>query len=709
MQPDGGSPHRAREQDPSYFQLSFAQSPIGQAHVAPDGAWLLVNRALSDLLGPPDGPHRIDDIESGSGLYDVIDSAHRDVVRRRLHDIVATGVGASFDSRMVRSDGAMLDVRLSIGVVRDHHAAPVCLLAQVVDRTAEVRANMDLQAARARFESLVASSNDAVIVLDEDGIMRYVSASMERLVGYPSDFFTDRPIGGLMHPDDLDLVWKRFRRLLETGETTTVSYRVTHLNGTQRWLEATCSDRRDDPAIGGIVANVHDITARIDAVEAFRHQAMHDDLTGLPNRTLLTDRILTAISRALRSGRTFALLFCDLDRFKHVNDTLGHDVGDTMLIEMARRMRRHLRRSDTLARLGGDEFVVVVEDLDPASADEVAGRVAADLLASVAEPIVVGDQPLTMSVSIGIAVHHAGQSVKDMLRDADVAMYTAKDRGRNRSVVYDGAMRALTQHRFAMDALVRRALAGEGIVVEYQPIVALDTQRIVGAEALTRIELDGIRHMPGDFIDAAEEVGTIVPLGRKVLQRALLEAATWRPTTSISVNLSARQLADPMLPDIVIDALRAADVPASRLLLEVTETSLVENNELAIATMERLAAIGVRLALDDFGTGWSSLAYLRRFPVSVVKIDRIFVEGATRADSGDLEVIRAVIGLSDALGIQVIAEGIETDLQAAVLAELGCEYGQGFLYGRPGASTPLLRNGDLRTVPTIGEGVTRAG
>lgn len=704
MQPDGQPPHRAREQDPSYFQLSFAQSPIGQAHVAPDGAWLRVNRALNELLGAPDLPRRLD--TPGATLYDVIDPDLCDAVRRRLHDIIITGVGASFDTRMVRSDGDVRDVRVAMGVVRDTDSAPICLLAQFVDRTTEVRAQADLQAARARFESLVASSNDAIIVLDETGTMRYVSPAIERLTGYPPQFFADRPVGGLMHPDDLDLVWRRFRHLLETGETTTMTYRVTCLDGRQRWLEATCSDRRDDPSIGGLVANVHDITARVDAVEAFRHQAMHDELTGLPNRSLLTDRVLTAISRSLRGGRTFALLFCDLDHFKHVNDTLGHDVGDTLLVEMARRMRRHLRGSDTLARLGGDEFVVVVEDLDPESAATVAARVAADLLASVTEPMVVSEHPLTMSVSIGIAVHHPGQSVKDMLRDADVAMYTAKNRGRNRSVVYDGAMRALTQHRFAMDALVRRALAGEGIVVEYQPIVALDTQRIVGAEALIRIDLDGVRHMPGDFIDAAEEAGTIVPLGRKVLQRALLEAATWRPTTSISVNLSARQLADPTLPEIVIEALRASGVPASRLLLEVTETSLVENNELAIATMERLAALGVRLALDDFGTGWSSLAYLRRFPVSVVKIDRMFVEGATSADSGDLEVIRAVISLSDALGIQVIAEGIETDLQAAVLAELGCEYGQGYLYGRPGPATPLLRQGQLHAVPDLSGPVT---
>lgn len=709
--PPDGSPHRAPDQDPSLFEQSFELSPIGHAFLAPDGAWELVNPALATLLGA-------DPSDPGSamspGLASVVHPDDRDQVRAHLSfagcaaETTTPVPRTRCDVRLVRADATIVAVHLDLSILRKADGTSVVSM-QVTDRSGEVAARDTLEDARARFEHLVANSTDAIVVLDEDGRMRYASPSIERLTGYPSEHFADRPADLLIHPDDLASSRRRIARLMETGDPLTMTCRVIHRDGSTRWFEATCSDHRADSAVDGIVANVRDVTARVNAMEAFRHQAMHDELTGLPNRTLLTDRILTAISRSIRSGSTFAVLFCDLDQFKRVNDTLGHDVGDALLVAVADRIESQVRAGDTVARLGGDEFVIVLEGLRPHFAAEDARASAAALIEAINRPIPAGGHTISIGASIGVTVHRPDESVKDLLRDADVALFTAKSRGRNRAAVYDGAMRAIAQHRFAMDALVRTALDGAGVVVEYQPIVELHSQRIVGAEALVRIDLDGVRHMPSDFIEAAEEAGTIVALGRQVLQRALAEAATWSPSTSISVNLSARQLADPVLPEIVIDALQVSGVEPSRLLLEVTETSLVDNNDLAIATMGRLHDLGVRIALDDFGTGWSSLAYLRRFPVSVVKIDRMFVEGATRPGSGDLEVIRAVIGLSHALGISVIAEGIETDLQAAVLTELGCSFGQGYLYGRPAPAAPLLRHGGLRIVPDRVEGVIRAG
>lgn len=541
--------------------------------------------------------------------------------------------------------------------------------------------------AAARFERLLASASNVTVLLDERGQVAYISGNVGKVLGHPAEAFVGRPLGGITHPDDLPRLRHRFEETVVDGDSRTVRYRVRHGDGTGRWLEGTLTDHRDDPLVGGVVADVRDVTGQVRAEEEVRFQATHDGLTGLPNRTLVSDRASSAIARAARTGTTFAVLALDLDHFKRTNGTLGHDVGDALLVEVARRLQSRLRAADTLARLGGDEFVILLENISTRDPASTAHGVAQDLLVVLRDPVRVGDQLVPVAASIGIAVHEPGHHASDLLRHADAAMYVAKERGRGQAVVHDERMRANTQLSLHMDSVIREALSTGGVAVDFQPIVSLATGRLVGAEALARLHLGSVRYSPTSFIGAAEESGNIVPLGEVVLHRALEEAVSWPSATYVAVNMSARQLTAPLMAHTVLAALEETGVAPHRLVIEVTETALVEVSDQVNEAMATLDRAGVRVALDDFGTGWSSLSYLRTFPVSIVKVDRSFVSGVARIGSGDTEVVRAVVSLAEALGIEVVAEGIEDEIQAAVLTELGCHTGQGFLYGRP---TPCL-------------------
>ncbi len=672
---------------PAHVSLRFSPVDPGAAPAAGfamavvrgDGTWVLVDDATVELLGVPastlvGGASLVHSVAPGDAA--VLD----DTLRGALEGRPATGV----QIRLVRPDGHPVAVHLSASALtgatpRD----PVTVGGEMAERLAQVRQDQTAD----WFERILADAPTVTVVADDDGTYEYVSPNIEQILGYPVSDFLGATFGRITHPDDKPEMTRCFQGVRAAGRAV-CRFRVLHANGSWRWLEASVTDQRDDVRLRALVAHIRDVTETVGAEDALRHQATHDALTGLPNRTLLQDRLTSAIARSDRSGTTFALLFCDLDHFKRVNDTLGHDVGDALLLEVSERLGSRLRSTDTLARIGGDEFVVVIERLDPASAEVTARRVAGDLLEVLRAPVTVGDHVVSVSASVGITMHREGQSPANLLRDADVAMYAAKESGRARATVHDEIMRAATEHRFHMDGVLRRALTLGGVVVDYQPIVSLPDRRVLGAEALVRIEVDGVRYGPDAFIDAAEESGMIVPIGEEVLHAALEEAATWASGGEIAVNLSARQLASPRIVPLVLDTLAVTGVSPDRLVLEVTETALVESNDALDRKVARLAEAGVRIALDDFGTGWSSLSYLRMFPVSVVKIDRSFVQGVARIGSGDIEVIRAVIGLAAALGIDVVAEGIETDIQAAVLTQLGCTLGQGYLFGRPTADVP---------------------
>jgi diguanylate cyclase (GGDEF)-like protein len=421
------------------------------------------------------------------------------------------------------------------------------------------------------------------------------------------------------------------------------------------------------------------------------HQAGHDPLTGLPNRARFLDGLGLALARTGRTGEPLAVLFLDLDRFKFVNDSLGHATGDRLLVQVAERLRGCARPGDMVARLGGDEFTILLDGLaGAAEAEAIAGC----LVAVMKPPFAVGGRELGVTVSIGIAVAAPGHTdPADLLRDADVALYRAKERGKARWAVFDPAMGAALRERAELEADLGRAVARGELWLAYQPVVELATGTVVGVEALVRWQHHALGPIPpGQFIPLAEETGQVERVGRWVLAKACRQARAWQEQYAdppvVSVNLSARQFQRPDLVEVIAFMLRETGLDPALLKLEITESAVMADAETAVATLRRLKELGVGLAIDDFGTGYSSLNYLRRFPVDALKIDKAFVAGLGR-DTGDEAIVEAVIGLAHTLGRQVVAEGIETAEQLGLLRAMGCEQGQGFRFGQPEPATAI--------------------
>lgn len=421
--------------------------------------------------------------------------------------------------------------------------------------------------------------------------------------------------------------------------------------------------------------------------EHFRHAAFHDSLTGLPNRAMFTELLKAEIeSSSRRNDHKFAVLFLDLDRFKNVNDSLGHTHGDLLLVAFAERLERTLRPVDTLARFGGDEFAILLSGMtDATDAVRVAQRIQEEL----SQPFVLDKNSAFATASIGIALSSSGYDrPDDILRDADIAMYRAKENGKARYELFDQGMHARAVSRLQLESDLRQAIENKEFSVYYQPIVALPTGRLAGFEALVRWNHPrrGLVH-PGDFIPVAEETGLIVPIGQWVLNEACVHVRKWQLDSpshralSLSVNLSARQVAQPDLLDQIKEALETSKLSPHCLKLEITESVVMENAEAAALMLKQLRSLGVQLSIDDFGTGYSSLSYLHRFPLNYLKIDRSFVSRLTT--DNDNAIVRTISTLARNLGMEVIAEGIETEEQYQQLKMLGCEYGQGYLFSRP--------------------------
>jgi diguanylate cyclase (GGDEF)-like protein len=452
-----------------------------------------------------------------------------------------------------------------------------------------------------------------------------------------------------------------------------------------RYIEASMTNLLEMPEVAGVVLNVRDVTERHQLEAELRHRAFHDSLTGLANRALLRDRIDHAMAR--RQTCEAALLSMDLDGFKHLNDRLGHPAGDHALVVVADRLRRASRPGDTVARLGGDEFALLIED--PVSRDEVqalAGR----LIDAVTQPFDWEDQSVVVGASVGVAFVEVGlRGADDLMRNADVGLYAAKAAGRGQVRVLDSSMFDAARTRFELGSDLRNALDKHELVLQYQPIVELQAGQPIGFEALVRWQHPARGMLlPDEFIPLAEETGAIIPLGRWVLTRACADLAKWTRTYPeaaslyVSVNLSARQLEDPHIVSEVQAALSGADLEPKRLVLEITETALMHDMQSALARLNALKALGIRLSVDDFGTGYSSLSYLQQFPVDTVKIDKSFVDDVY-SGSDNATFVAAILRLSEALHLDTLAEGIETEDQANTLKQLGCRLGQGFHYAKP--------------------------
>ena len=562
-----------------------------------------------------------------------------------------------------------------------------------------------LVASEQRYRSLFEQSRDAIYMTDRHGDIVEVNSAMSDLLGYDPDQLIGRGLL-MMFADAAD--GERFRQELEArGQVRDFEARLGRNGGGERWSLTSAWARTDaDGEVRGYQGIIHDITIRKQVEEQLAHEAFHDGLTGLPNRALFMDRLERAAARRRRGEEPdLAVLFLDIDRFKVVNDSLGHLVGDDLLVGVARLLQEQVREEDTVARIGGDEFAILLDGIEDAAAPT---HVAERIQERLRTPFRLNDHDVFTSVSIGITLGGPGDDrPEDLLRTADTAMYRAKELGPARYQIYDEGMHAHAVTLLQLETDLRLALDHDQFLLHYQPVLDLHQNRVLGFEALLRWDHPqrGVLQ-PQAFMPIAEDTGLIVPMGRWALRQAASQLRLWqdrgsdRESLFVSVNLSARQFAEPGLAEAVREILETTGLPADCLRLELTEAVLMNNPQGAVTTLQELRDLGVGLAIDDFGTGYSSLNYLHHFPIDTLKIDRTLIR-RLEEEEGHIDVVRTILGLAANLGMRAIAEGVETDRQLARLRGLGEPSVQGFLFSGPldadGAGRLLDEGNDPRT------------
>ena len=557
----------------------------------------------------------------------------------------------------------------------------------------------ELQRLEAELRTVLDTSPDAICWYDIDLRHRFANAASEALTGLPNAQMFGRSNRELGDPEEFLAVWEAgLRKVLDTGESGEVDYSSV-VHGHTRWYQSRLVPHIDDDGVViGVLAATRDLTDLKLAEHALAHQAVHDPVTGLASRALLLDRVTQSLLRLERVPGRMAVLFIDLDHFKVVNDTMGHEAGDKVLVEVARRLQNVSRRTDTVARFGGDEFVVLCDKL---RLDEDVRVVSERVVRALAAPMTVDGREVTVSGSVGIVVNDDPYTLADdLIRDADAAMYQAKERGRGRFQFFDPALRDRAMDRHALEADLRHALELRQLCLYYQPLFSLVDHDLVGVEALIRWQhpTRGLLD-PEEFIPLADERGLIVEIGAWVLDEACRQLAEWIAVggdrLTIAVNVSSREFTALDFVGQVEQTLRRHALDPSLLCLEMTESALLAGTAEIDSVFSRLSTLGVRLALDDFGTGYSALTHLRHFSVDILKIDRSFVE-RLGADDRDRRIVGAVAAMAHALGMTIVGEGIESPDQLTDLQRLGCDEGQGFLLARPQsaeAMTSLLAAG----------------
>ncbi|GAA2637165.1 putative bifunctional diguanylate cyclase/phosphodiesterase [Paractinoplanes durhamensis] len=563
---------------------------------------------------------------------------------------------------------------------------------RVSERSAE------LHARELRFQALVDQSTDSMAILEADSTVRYQSESVQRIFGYPASMLLGKRFVELVGRKAGARVQAAIDQVKDVpGATTVFEITIFHADGQPRLAEMTITNLLTDPHVRGLVFNTRDISDAAELQNQLRQEAYYDVLTGLANRAGFRERLAEAVERN-EPGRV-AILLLDLDGFKEINDSLGHDAGDHLLVHVAERLRRRLPAPKVVARVGGDEFAVIVE---ADKAREEAELIAMELLATLGEPIDVDDRELHIGAGIGIATSGDCLDADQLLRDADLAMYRAKDAGGGGYATYHPSMHDALARRLELATDLRLALERDELLLHYQPTVDLRSGEITGFEALVRWQHPTRGLVPPlEFIGVAEATGLIVPLGRWVLAEACRQAVEWNRPLKMAVNVSVRQFEDDDVAAMVAEVLAETGMPPHQLCLEMTESVLLTDTDENLARIVSLKALGVLLAMDDFGTGYSSLAYLRRFPMDILKIDRSFVD-RLGGDPEDEALVRTIVRLAERFGMSTVAEGIENETQLAFLQEMGCDTAQGYLLSRPlpkAQATALLNENTPFSLP----------
>lgn len=669
------------ERNEARFRAMVRDSNDIMAIVDPHGRLVYASPVTERILGLDIDPL------IGTDVFDLIHPDDRDAARRAFQFTREGKEGADrVEVRLRRRDGTWRVVEaVATNLLDDPSVEGIVISAR--DLTDRRRAEAELREAQERFRSAFEYAPIGMALISIDGRLFRVNRALVQILGRGESELLASSMLDLCHPDDRDQCREQVRRLFAgVTQSTQLEQRFLHHDGHPVWVSVSASlvrDVNDQPMY--LVCQIEDIGERRANGEALAHQAAHDPLTGLPNRLSFVDRLGRELARAEATRERIAVLFLDVDRFKVVNDSLGHSAGDRLLVAVADRLSSVMGPTDVVARFGGDEFTILCRNV---SSEETVELIAERIAQAIARPVALMEGEVFVTASIGIALSgNTADTPETLVRNADAAMYRAKERGRDRAELFDAR-----EHHRAVDDLrtgnaLHRAIERGELRVHYQPMIDLASGTLFGFEALIRWEHPERGLVPPmEFVPLAEETGLIVPLGVWALEQACRQAVRWHEASpdgaplSMSVNLSPRQLAEPALPNDVARVLHDTGIQPSALWLEITESTLMRDAESALSALGALQALGLHLAVDDFGTGYSSLAYLERLPVEALKIDRSFTEGVgARKDS--TAIVGAVVGLARALRLSTVAEGIETPEQFEQLRGMGCEVGQGFLFG----------------------------
>jgi diguanylate cyclase (GGDEF)-like protein/PAS domain S-box-containing protein len=632
----------------------------------------------------------------GRTLHDVIHHSHPDGTPFPIEDcplersFTEMKIVKDLEQVYIRKNGEFFDSVCSASPLINGGEL-VGAVIEVRDISEEKRSQKIIKSNEARFRALIEKSSDVISLIDVQGNNHYTSPSIQRVLGYTPAEFGERNGFGYVHPDDMAFVQEEFAKLLENPGGGAISeMRVQHSDGSWRWIETVSTNLLEDPNIKAIVVNFRDVTERKMAEEKAQYQYYHDSLTDLPNRNYFTERLAGLLQNA--EGKIFGVMIIDLDRFKMINESLGHAIGDRLIQEVSLRLVNSLDEDDILARLGGDEYGIILPEI---TREEEIGQTCSRILECLKPGFRFEQHELYITPSIGISVYpYDGQDASSLMKNADSALYRAKEMGRNNFQYYTPSMNATTFHQLAMENTLRKALENNEFLVYYIPQIDVATGKIIQVEALIRwMHPELGLTFPDEFIPIAETTGLIVPIGEWVLRRACEDVKSWEKNgfhMDLSVNLSARQLRQRHLTRNIRRIVEETGFDPNRLEFELTESTLVDNSHALYNTMIQLQRDGIRFAIDDFSTGHSSLDYIKKFPVHSLKVSHAFMKGIPLKEK-DTAIANAVINLSRSLGLLVTAEGVERLDQFKFLKERNCDKAQGYLFSPPIPSQEMLQ------------------